>query len=145
MTPALPLILMGQVAAMSAPAPAEASGDYAVSRGGLIALLLMLAAQEAERGPAARMWENGAMRALFADTGADLDPDLTERLASAAREGDGDGSWSALDSGNARLRRLLIELHEAAETRADRPLQDRILDLYVQMARVRRLDLPGRG
>jgi hypothetical protein len=143
MTPSLPVILMGQVASLSAPAPAEAAGDYAVSRGGMVAMLLMLAAQEAEHGPAARVWENGALRALFADAAGAYDEALGGVLSAAAGTSDGVVGWSALDGVNADLRRLLIALHEAAEARGDAALQRRILDLYVEMAKARHLDLPG--
>ncbi|MBV8682874.1 MAG: hypothetical protein JO111_08380 [Caulobacteraceae bacterium] len=143
MTPSLPTILMGQVAALSAPAPPEASGDYAVSRGGMVAMLLMLSAQEAERGPAARVWENGALRSLLADAAGDYDEVLGGALSSAAGVTDGDGGWSVLDAANADLRRRLIALHEAAESRRDEGVQRRILDLYVEMAKARHLDLPG--
>lgn len=143
MTPTLPMILMGQVAALSAPAPPEASGDYAVSRGGMVAMLLMLASQEAERGPAARAWENGALRTILAEAASAYDEALEGALSSATGVTDGDGSWSALDGANAELRRRLIALHTAAEARRDAALQRRILDLYVDMARARRLEFPG--
>ena len=145
MTPTLPMILMGQVAALSAPAPPEASGDYAVSRAGMVAMLLMLSSQEAERGPAARIWENGALRAVLAEAAGAYDAALEGKLSSAAGVTDGDGGWSALDGANAELRRRLIDLHRAAEAGGDAPLQRRILDLYVEMARARRLELPGAG
>lgn len=143
MTPGLPTILMGQVVSLSAPAPPEASGDYAVSRGGMVAMLLMLAAQEAERGPAARKWENGALRAALAGAAGAYDEALGGTLSTAAQVDDGDGSWSALDAANADLRRRLIALHEAAEARQDAGLQRLILNLYVDMAKARHLDLPG--
>ena len=60
MTPNLPEILMGQSLALTAPQPPEASGDYMAGRLGMIAMLAALAAQEAERGIAARLWENQA-------------------------------------------------------------------------------------
>jgi len=134
---------MGQVISLSAPAPPEASGDYAVSRGGMVAMLLMLSAQEAERGPAARAWENGALRALLAEAAGGYDEALGGALSAAAGVTDGDCGWSALDAANADLRRRLIALHEAAEARHDAGLQRRILDLYVEMAKARHVDLPG--
>jgi hypothetical protein len=145
MTPSLPTILMGQVATLSAPAPPEASGDYAVSRAGMVSMLLMLSAQEAERGPAARVWENGALRAVLSDAASAYDEALGGVLSSADSVTDGDGGWSALDGANAELRRRLIALHQAAEARSDAALQRRILDLYVDMAHARRFDLPGAG
>jgi hypothetical protein len=91
-----------------------------------MAMLAGLAAQEAERGLAARVWENGAIRALLGETGEDTDL-----------------SWRALDRANAELRRKLIAAHEDAEASGDTPLQRRILALYQAMAKARRLDLPG--
>jgi hypothetical protein len=126
MTPALPDILIGQMVAMLTPLPLEAGGDYQAGRAGLLAMLAGLAAQEAERGTAARVWENGAIRALLGETGPDSDL-----------------SWRALDTANAGLRRRLIALHEDAEARRDGSLQRDILALYQAMAKARRLDLPG--
>jgi hypothetical protein len=143
MTPSLPTILMGQVVSLSTPAPPEASGDYAVSRAGMVGMLLMLASQEVERGPAAQAWENRTLRALFAETAGAYDEALGGALSAASGVSEGDCGWSAVDAANADLRRRLTALHEAAEARRDAGLQRRILDLYVEMAKVRRLDLPG--
>lgn len=129
MTPTLPDILMGQAVAMMTPMPPEAGGDYLAGRVGMLAMLAGLAAQEAERGSAARVWENGAIRALLAKAGA------------APETADENLAWSALDAANAELRRALIRLHEGAEDRSDRALQIEILDLYRQMATARRLVL----
>jgi hypothetical protein len=126
MTPALPDILVGQMVALMTPLPPEAGGDYQAGRAGLLAMLAGLASQEAERGTAVRVWENGAIRAVLGESG--VDDDL---------------SWRALDTANAELRRRLIALHEDAEARADGPLQRDILALYQAMAKARRLDLPG--
>jgi hypothetical protein len=131
MTPSLPDILTGQAIAVMTPLPPEAGGDYLAGRLGLVAMLASLAAQEAERGTAARVWENEAIHALLAAAG----------VASAAP--DDDLSWRALDAVNAELRRALIRLHETAEDKGDRALQVRILDLYRQMAQARRLVMAG--
>jgi hypothetical protein len=112
--------------ALATPLPPEAGGDYQAGRAWLMALLAGLAAQEAERGLAARVWENGAIRDLLGETG--VDDDL---------------SWTALDRANAGLRRRLIAAHEDAEARGDTALQRAILALYQAMAQARRLDLPG--
>jgi hypothetical protein len=129
LTPTLPDILVGQAVALMTPMPPEAGGDYLAGRMGMLAMLAGLAAQEAERGAAARVWENGAIRALLAKSGA------------APATADESLAWSALDAANAELRRALIRLHEAAEDRGDRALQVQILDLYRQMAKARRLEL----
>jgi hypothetical protein len=126
MTPALPDILIGQMVALMTPLPPEAGGDYQAGRAGLMAMLAGLAAQEAERGLSARVWENGAIRELLGEEGHDADL-----------------SWRALDRANAELRLRLIAAHEDAEARGDTPLQRRILALYQAMAKARRLDLPG--
>jgi len=126
MSPKLPELLVGLAVSLSSPAPPEAGGDYAAGRLGLVATLLLLASQEAERGAAARIWENAAMAELL---GQPLPPlDL---------------AWSALDARNAELRRALIALHISAEDQGDRELQTRILGLYEAMAYARRLELPG--
>jgi hypothetical protein len=127
-SPKLPDLLMGLAVSLTSPAPPEAGGDYAAGRTGLVAMLLMLASQEAERGPAARIWENAAIAELLGDSSPPPD-----------------GAWSALDARNAELRRALIDLHIAAENRGDRDLQRRILALYEAMADARRLELPGGG
>jgi hypothetical protein len=126
MSPKLPELLIGLAVALSSPAPPEAGGDYAAGRMGLVATLLVLASQEAERGPAARLWENATIAELLGDAAPPLE-----------------AAWSSLDARNADLRRRLIALHIAAEDRGDRALQIRILDLYEAMAHARRLDLPG--
>ncbi len=76
MTPALPDMLLGQAMALSAPQPPESTGDYMAGRIGMIAMLAILAAQEAERGLAARTWENGALIALFERAAAAYDEAL---------------------------------------------------------------------
>jgi hypothetical protein len=134
MTPALPDILVGQAVALMTPLPPEAGPEYMAGRMGLIAMLAGLAAQEAEKGLAARAWENDAIRALLARAGA----------PAPASGSDEDLGWSALDSANAGLRRRLIAVHEAAEARGDAQLQGEILELYRGMAAARRLELsPG--
>ncbi len=143
MTPSLPDILTGYFIALTTPLPPEASGDYAAGQLGILGMLAVLAAQEAERGTAARLWENGAMRALFAEAVSGFDGDLGGRLAAAAAGADDDFTWTALDRANADLRRLLIALHEAVEERRDAALDRAILALYRRMAHERRLDLPS--
>jgi hypothetical protein len=142
MTPTLTDILAGLAAAIAAPQPPEAGGAYMASRLGMVAMLALLAAQEAERGSAARIWENGAIRALFAKAAADYDRALDGRLAVAVATTPKDFSWSGLDADNAEVRRTLILLHEAAEARDDRGLDLEILRLYKAMAQARRLDPP---
>ncbi len=143
MTPTLTDVLTGQAVALAAPQPPEASGDYAVGRLGLVSLLALLAAQEAERGPAARVWENAALRSLLARASGAYDGVLEGALAAAAGRAPGGFAWSALDADNAALRQALIALHEAVEASGDADLDREILDLYGAMADARRLDLPA--
>ena len=143
MTPTLPEILRGEAIAMSTPLPPEAGGDYAAGRAGMLASLAMLASQEAERGPAARVWENGAIRAMLGKAAGVYDAGLGGVLAKAGAETDSDFSWSGLDTANAALRRLLIALHIAVETARDAGMDRAIIALYGEMAHARRLDLGG--
>ena len=138
MTPTVPELLMGNFLCLMEPPPPESSGDFLQSRIGVTGMIALLCAQEAERGIAARVWENGAIRALLADA-SDA---YGERFATAATGGDSDLSLAALDAANAALRRVLIDLHIAAETARDGALDTAIRALYVKMADARRLDLP---
>lgn len=125
MTPTLPDILAGQAAALMQPSPPEAGGEYTAGRMGILVMLASLAAQEAQRGPAARIWENRAIAALLGAE-PEHEPDLT---------------WRGLDARNAELRRALILRHQAAEAAGDKALQRDILALYQAMAKARRLEL----
>ena len=65
MTPSLPDILVGNFMCMADPGPPEQQGEFMAGKVGLVALLSLLAAQEAERGgldvqPAARLETGGA-------------------------------------------------------------------------------------
>ncbi|HWA60095.1 MAG TPA: hypothetical protein VG939_01910 [Caulobacteraceae bacterium] len=141
MTPSLPEILRGQAVALSTPMPPEATGDYMAGRFGMLASLAILASQEAERGPAARVWENNALRQLFGRVAGAYDARLDGRLSAAAATADTEFTWSALDAANADLRRVLIALHEAVEAANDAALDREILALYRDMAHERRLEL----
>jgi hypothetical protein len=142
-TPTLADIIVGQAATLSAPQPPEALGDYLAGRVGIVALLARLAIQEVERGPAARVWENRTLRALLDQRGGDYEEVLGSDLTALAARPPAGFAWSALDAENAVLRRLLIRLHEAVETRGDVALDREILALYVRMAEARRLELPS--
>jgi hypothetical protein len=127
MTPALPDVLNGLVAALTMPPPPESSGEFTAGKIGLVAMLLMLSAQEAEKGLAVRVWENVAIRAALGET----------------KTGAPDFRLSKLDAENADLRRRLTLAHEAAEFRGDVAADHAFLELYRAMADARRLELPG--
>jgi hypothetical protein len=142
MTPSVTEVMRGCAAALSQPPSPDAGPDYFASRVGMISMLANLAAQEAEHAAAAAVAENADIRALFA-TGTAYDGALGGRLGMAAHETDADLSLTALDAANARLRRLLIELHARVEDAGDAGLDRAILALYVRMAAGRRLQLGG--
>lgn len=135
MTPSLPDILVGNFLCLADPGPPEQQGEFMAGKVGLVALLSLLAAQEAERGVAARVEENELIRAVLgaaaADYGLEADWPATDAL-----------TIQALDAVNAALRKALIGLHEAVEAREDWPRHHAILRLYAKMADLRRLDLP---
>ena len=142
MTPSVIEVMRGCAAALSQPPSPDAGPEFFASRVGMISMLANLAAQEANRAAAAAAAENADIRALFAGAPA-YEAAMGGRLAAAARETDTDLSLTALDAANARLRRLLIELHTRVEDSGDAALDRAILALYVRMAEGRRLQLGG--
>jgi hypothetical protein len=140
MTPNVRDVLQGVAVALATPLPPEVGMAYAASRTGMVSSLAMLAAAEADRAARDAIAENAAIRALFAAAGP---YDEGGALAAAAREQDADLSVSALDDANARLRRLLIALHERVEDAGDAAMNRKIVALYVRMAQVRRMALGG--
>ena len=136
MTPSLPDILVGNFMCMADPGPPEQQGEFMAGKVGLVALLSLLAAQEAERGAASRVTENALIRTALAEAASDYGLDV------AALPSTDEVTFSALDRVNAALRTALIGLHEAVEAREDTVRHHAILRLYVKMADLRRLDLP---
>ena len=136
MTPSLPDILVGNFMCMADPGPPEQQGEFMAGKVGLVALLSLLAAQEAERGAASRVSENALIRAALADAAADYGLDI------AALPSTDEVTFTALDRVNAALRTALIGLHEAVEAREDTARHHAILRLYAKMADLRKLDLP---
>ena len=136
MTPSLPDILVGNFLCMMDPGPPEQQGEFMAGKVAIVAILSLLAAQEAERGAAARVAENTAIRTVLDEAAADYDLDVSGIPSTD------DVSISALDRVNAALRKALIGLHEAVEARGDAARHHAILRLYARMADLRRLDLP---
>jgi hypothetical protein len=133
MTPTLPEILRGNFMSLALPATPDMAGQFMTARVSVIALLNLLAAQEAERGTAGAVLENRLIAELLAGAPA---------YAIAAPAPTDDPAPAAIDAHNATLRRALIALHEAVEARGDAVLEARILALYVAMAEGRELILP---
>ncbi len=136
MTPSLPDILVGNFLCMADPGPPEQQGEFMAGKVGVVALLSLLAAQEAERGAAARAAENAAIRAVLRDATTEYALEIEDIPPSD------DLSLGAQDRVNAALRKALITLHERVETRGDTARHHEILRLYARMADLRRLDLP---
>ena len=139
MTPTAPELLAGCAAALAAVPNAEDAGLFMAMRLRTVATINVLVAQECATGSAVRVWENAALRSLLGEAAARYG----EAYADAGSADDGDLSLGALDNANARLRRLLIQLHEAVEAASDHKLDRMILALYRQMAQRRELKLPG--
>ena len=110
-----------------------AVGDsFAAEMSRLAAMLVTIAANGVEDAAAARVWENAALRDLFADAPIGLDPALRTRLIEAARSVDPGLKISELDRENDRLRKLLVELQaevEVDESAAAQALNTRIWSL----------------
>jgi hypothetical protein len=137
MTPTVPELLNGCMLTLMTPPRPEDAGLFSAARLRLIALVNKLAALESADGAAVRVWENTALRALIAESG----PEHGVLPGDAAETSDGDYSLVVLDAANAKLRRLVIRLHEAAEQTGDTELDRKILKLYCEMARRRELHL----
>ena len=133
MTPTLPEILRGNFMSLAIPATPDMAGQFMTARVSVIALLNLLAAQEAERGTAGAVRENRLISDLLGSAPA---------YAVVVPEPTDDPSPAAIDAQNAAFRRALIALHEAVEQRGDDALEARILALYAAMAEGRKLILP---
>jgi hypothetical protein len=137
MTPTVTELLNGCILTLMTPPRPEDTGLFSAARVRLTALVNKLAALENADGAAVRVWENATLRALIAEAG----PRDGVSPGDAADIADGGYSIPALDAANARLRRLMIRLHEAAEQADDIELDRKILTLYCEMARRRELHL----
>ena len=137
MTPTVPELLAGCAAALAAVPATEDTGLFTATRLRTVATINVLVAQECALGTAARVWENAALRAVLVEAASKYGAAYAE----AAAISDGDLSLAALDDANAKLRRLLIGLHAAAEAAADHKLDRMILALYREMAARRELKL----
>jgi hypothetical protein len=138
MTPTVTDLLNGCIQTLARPPRPEEAGLFAGARIRLAAMMNRLIALECADGAAVRVWENTALRALIAATGPKHGVPASELEETA----DGDYSLGSLDTANAKLRRLLIRLHEAAELSGDTELDRQILKLYREIARRRELHLP---
>lgn len=116
-------ILAGNARVIAGLAGQESGPEFAGAKLGVVAMLSVLAAQEAATGAAVRVAENAAIRALLGEGGADQDLTIP-----------------ALDAANAALRRRLIDHHAALAARGED--DSAVLALYRRMAEGRMLVLP---
>lgn len=129
MTPTLTDILTGNALALASLAEETGGAEFSGAKVSVVALLSLLAAQEAERAVAVREAENVAIAKALGVAPADV----AERTI------------TALDAVNADLRRRLIAHHEAVEARGDADADRVVLALYRRMAEGRRLVMPQLG
>ena len=107
-------LLAGHLLAEIAPRLAE---DYAQKTTGVVAGLLLAAAEEWDRAAARRVEENRSLRVLFADAAPIVrSAGLRSRLVAASRGEDEDLRVAPLEKANAALRELLIDLQAHIET-----------------------------
>lgn len=111
------ILIQSAMRLMSEIAPALGAG-YGQGSAGTMAVLMMLAAQEFERGADIRAAENADFRAVFRECIAAVgDTALREALEKAAQETDASLAISQLNRANEELRRLMIALHAHVELR----------------------------
>lgn len=95
----------------------QLGADYAQKTAGVLAGLLLAAAEEWDRAAARRVEENRALRRLFGEAAPRLRSEgLRRRIEAAARGRETGLRLAELDARNAGLRALLIELHAHVET-----------------------------
>jgi hypothetical protein len=120
---------------------------YAQGTASLLAFMLLMSAQEYERGAEVRSLDNEQMRRLFSELISVVDsPDLRSRLADAADSKDEALTISALNASNGRLRQLLVALQTHVEELpgpAARDAEQRIWEVLKDSAQRRLVQLPA--
>lgn len=123
-------------------APAIAS-SYHQGTVGMVATILVIAAEEWDRAASRRIEENGSIRALFRDaTPAIKNSALRKRLSEFAADQDRDFRVSALEANNCALRAALVDLHSYVENEAGadaRRIEEEIWKELVKSTERRRL------
>ena len=86
---------------------------------GMVATLLVIAADDWDRAASRRIEENQAMRMIFRKAAPVVsDKALSDRLAQLASTEDNDIRVSALENNNGTLRAALIDLHTQIESQS---------------------------
>jgi hypothetical protein len=108
----------------------EIESTYHQGTIGMMATMLLIAADEWDRGASRRVEENARLRELFAAAApAVTDAALRDRLVALAATRDDDLRISALEQNNCALRGALIDLHahvEALQSAAARRVEEEI-------------------
>lgn len=100
--------------------PLLESHPYGRGNATIVMMLLMMAAQEAEKQADVLASENARLRALFARAAqAPLPADLAATLQAASGGREDSLRVSALQAENARLRAVLVALHTATDASAE--------------------------
>ena len=108
---------------------------YSQGQASLLSFMMVMCAQEYERGADVRASENSDVRALFRTLAAEIaDRGLRAQLTAAADTRDESLTISALNTNNAELRRLLIALHAHLEQQDNHAAQARIWELLKRSA-----------
>lgn len=103
----------------------DLKSDYRQASTNVLAVAMLFMADEYDRGAEVRAWENAEMRRLFGLCDVVVeDPDLKRRLAEAARGSDPSLRIAALNTTNAALKTLLIDLQTALEDHTGPAAQD---------------------
>ena len=123
--------------------------DYSSGSLNLMAMMLLVGADEYERGADVRALENRELKALFGDVAPEVgDVQLRGRLDGAAGEAEGSLTISALDAENDRLKKLLIEMQADIEEQTGdkaRAMERRIWQVIRAGLERLVIDLPALG
>ncbi|HUA34328.1 MAG TPA: hypothetical protein VMA09_12035 [Candidatus Binataceae bacterium] len=119
MRPNIPVVFQTVAADLMMRVLPAISPTYHQGTVGMIATLLVIAADEWDRGASRRLEENQAMRDLFRKAAPVVsDKALSDRLKQLASSSDTDYRVSALEDNNCALRAALIELHTQIESQS---------------------------
>ncbi len=148
MKPSMAQVLMGSASAMATQvAPHLLGNGYAIGQASMAGLIMVLAAQEAERAVDTLVRERDALKALFGEAArADVSEGLAARLHEAAHAPLAPNlQITLLEAEVAPLKALLIELHVALEEEDApwaRALEAQVWDVLKLGADARLLYLP---
>ncbi|MBI1250453.1 MAG: hypothetical protein GC189_03160 [Alphaproteobacteria bacterium] len=149
MRPSMAQILMGSAGAIGTQVAPHLTGNgYALGQASMAGLIMVLAAQEADRAADVLVRERNALRVFFGEASVSLLPeDLRARLHEAAHAPLGASFVvSALEEEIAPMKALLIETHAALEDETAswaRDLEARVWAVLKEGADARQLFMPS--